>query len=103
MGSSGCEGRLERPPSVEEIVITYDWSVRFEHQQDHQKYSTRSWQVSSTLIRVMVRLSGVAWNHLIEDTMQLWSTAHRNSALKYISLRKHKIEWKEMVKKMRRR
>ena len=56
-----------------------------------------------TLIRVMVRLSGVAWNHLIEDTMQLWSTAHRNSALKNISLRKHKIEWKERVKKMRRR
>ena len=82
MGSSGCEGRLERPPSVQEIVIIYDWSVQFEHQQDHQKYSTRSWQVSSTLIRVMVRLSGVAWNHLIEDTMQLWSTAHRNSALK---------------------
>ena len=47
-----------------------------------KKFSKRSWQVSSTLIRVMVRLSGVAWNHLIEDTMQLWSTAHRNSALK---------------------
>ena len=56
-----------------------------------------------TLIRVMVRLSGVAWNHLIEDTMQLWSTAHRNSALKDISRRKHQIEWKEMVEKMRRR
>ena len=37
MGSSGCEGRLERPPSVEEIVIIYDWSVQFEHQQDRQK------------------------------------------------------------------
>ena len=37
MGSSGCEGRLERPPSVEEIVITYDWSMQFEHQQDRQE------------------------------------------------------------------
>ena len=66
-----------------------------------KKTPTRSY--SSTLIRVMVRLSGVAWNHLIEDTMQLWSTAHRNSALKYISLRKHQIGMKEMVDKMRRR
>ena len=48
----------------------------------------------------MVRLSGVAWNHLIEDTIQLWSTAHRNSALKNTS---HQIERKEMVEKMRRR
>ena len=37
MGSSGCEGRLERPPSVEEIVIIDDWSVQFEHQQDRQE------------------------------------------------------------------
>ena len=37
MGSSGCEGRLERPPSVEEIVIRYVWSVQFEHQQDRQE------------------------------------------------------------------
>ena len=27
MGSSGCEGRLERPPSVEEIVIMW-WVVK---------------------------------------------------------------------------
>ena len=32
------------------------------------------------MMSVMVRLSGVAWNHLMEETMQEWSTAHRNSA-----------------------
>ena len=37
-------------------------------------------RVMGTLMRVMVRLSGVAWNHLMEETMQEWSTAHRNSA-----------------------
>ena len=37
MGSSGCEGRLERPPSVEEIVIIDDWSMQFEHQHGCQE------------------------------------------------------------------
>ena len=37
MGSSGCEGRLERPPSVQGIVIIYDWSVQFEYQRDRQE------------------------------------------------------------------
>ena len=77
-GSSGCEGRLERPPSVEEIVIMW-WVVK----KTINKFIVQEVLVMEhTLIRVMVRLSGVAWNHLIEDTMQLWSTAHRNSALK---------------------
>ena len=30
--------------------------------------------VSFTLIRVRVPFSCVAWNHLIEETIQLWST-----------------------------
>ena len=95
MGSSGCEGRLERPPSVEEIVIMW-WVVKM----IINKFIFQEVLATElTLIRVMVRLSGVAWNHLIEDTMQLWSTAHRNSAWKYISLRNHQIEWKEMVEK----
>ena len=85
MGSSGCEGRLERPPSVQEIVIML-WVVKkIINKFIVQEVSMRE----HTLIRVMVRLSGVAWNHLIEDTMQLWSTAHRNSALKDI---KHQIK-----------
>ena len=84
---------------MEEIVIMW-WVVK----KTINKFIFQEVLVMEhTLIRVMVRLSGVAWNHLIEDTMQLWSTAHRNSALKYISLRKHQIGLKEMVEKMRRR